>query len=116
MKNVFFIQKTKIPEDWKYTNVPNIIWISDLNLEDKVMLGYLLSHKDKFPINNTYIANSLGVSRKFVIDSTKRLKEKGIIRKENRKLSIFLANIKCNPKLQLSVTQSYTNNTINKTT
>ena len=111
MKVSYIINKPKVP-DSNYTIVPNLLWTCDLRIEDKVLLGYCMSHKDKHPLNNVYIANGLGVSRKFVADSIKRLKDVGVwVTHEDKSVTLNLNMLKCNPKLQLSVTQSYTNNT-----
>jgi len=114
MRNAVFIQKPPVPKDGDYTPVPNTVWTSDLQIEDKVVLGYLMSHKQNQPVNNIFIANALDVSRKFVGDSLKRLQDKKILQKKNKQYSFHLENLKCNPKLQLSVTQSDTNKTKNK--
>lgn len=113
MKYTFKIKKPIQPED-NYTIIHHDFWKLDISMEDRVVLGYLMSHKDMQPITHGFIAEALHVSRKFVGDSLKRLEACGHIEINNKILSVTQSyisdkNTKCNPKLQISVTQSDTN-------
>ena len=109
---ITFCKAEELEKD--FTQVPNALWSTkQLSLEDKTVLGYLLSHKDGFKANKTFLAAGLGVSRKFFIDSFKRLQEfKVVCVTESNTLTFNLSVVSVTQSNTISVTQSDTLNEV----
>jgi hypothetical protein len=105
----YTFQKAKAPTE-DYTIVPNAFWSTkQLSNDDKIMLGYLLSHKNNFKANKTFLAYGLGVSRSFVIASFKRLQDLKIISVAEDNTLTFDLSVVQNNTLKVLSTTTHTN-------
>lgn len=82
MKKEDFKLKINKAEDLTsdFTKVPNIVWTDKrLSNADIRILGYLMSHKDGFPANKTFLAKGIGMSRSFFVERFQHLENLKIL-------------------------------------
>jgi predicted transcriptional regulator len=111
------LQPVELPTVKKYriknfTKIPNELMGLKLNSRDKLMLAYLMSHKEGFKINKSFIAKALNITRKTVLASLNRLTEAGMITIKNDTLTITNEVEKTGEITEKKVDFLLTNNTI----